>query len=288
MSASKTAGGLYTALACAFFFLSLVISILPRGENTPQWYIYMGYLAAPITFLLVAVWYFAYKKVSVKVFFREQKCAPKYYAIAIFLQIGLLSLGELNSVFLKFLENFGYEDGGIILPNMQGIGFFGVFLTIAVLPAIMEELFFRGIFMRELKGFSTLGQVLLCGGLFALYHQNPAQTVYQFICGAAFALVATRSGSLLPTVLSHFINNALILILEKLGISSFPLPMYVIILFVSGICLVGTLIYLIGFDRKKQAEKSKEKGSYGQFFLFAAAGVFVFALSWLATLLAGV
>ncbi len=281
----KTAGLSYTAFACIFFFVSLVIGMLPR-TGTPQWFLYASYLASPVAFLLVSVWYFYYTKQPLRSFFQAQKCKPKYYLIAIILQIGLLSLGELNALFLKLLQGVGYEDSGILLPKMEGVGFVGVFLTIAVLPAIMEELFFRGVFMRGMKNFSTWGRVLLCGGLFALYHQNPAQTVYQFICGAAFALVAVRSGSFFPTVLSHFINNGVILILTKLGVEGYPTPVYVAILVVSGICLVGSLAYLIGFDRKKQ-EKKREKASYRMFFAYAALGIAVFALSWLLTLVVG-
>ena len=167
---------------------------------------------------------------------------------------------------------------------MRGFGFVGVFFTVAVLPAFMEEFVFRGIFLRETKEFSLIARVLLCGVLFALYHQNPAQTIYQFVCGAAFALVAIKSGSFLPTALSHLINNGLILTLTKFGISSFNTPLYIVILVLSGICLVGSLAYRLVFERKKE---EKAKGNYGHFFACAAVGILMLLFSWSAVLLSG-
>ncbi len=286
---AKIAGLCYSAAACAFFALSIVILFcsLAVGEGeTPQWYLYVSFSAAPVAFSLVAAWYFFYTGTPVKKFFKEQKCAPKYYLIAFLLQIGLLSLGELNGAFLRFLERFGYEDSGIILPSTKGFGLVGVLLVVAVLPAALEELFFRGIFLREMKDFSLWGKVCLCGGLFALYHQNPAQTVYQLLCGLAFALIAARAGSFLPTVLSHFFNNAFIILLYALGITSYSQKAYGIGVTVCGLCLVGALVWLF-FDLRKTEKKKTEKGAYKQFFICALLGLAAFGFSWLATLLTG-
>ena len=282
---AKTAGLIYTAAALAIFAVSLVIGFISVGEGEqPQWWLYLSFLAAPMAFLVVGIWYFSYTQTSPSVFIKEQKAPWKYYLIAIILQVGLFGLSELNVLFVEFLQSLGYKDGGITLPNMQGAGFIGVLITIAVIPAIMEEFIFRGIFLREIKEFSSLSQVLICGALFALYHQNPAQTIYQFICGAAFALVAIKSGSMLPTMLSHFINNAVILLLTKFGVSSFEGPLYVGILIVSGLCLVCSLVYLLVFDRQRQEGK---KGNTKQLFACAGIGIFMLLLSWCATLLTG-
>ncbi len=286
---SKIAGLTFTVSACVFFFASFLALTL-AGEAAsqtpaPNWYLYLSYLVAPVGFMLTAAWYFYYTKEPIKEFVKEQKCAPKYYLLAFLLQVGLLCLSELNALFLQFLERFGYQNAELILPSMEGKGFFGVLLAVALLPAIFEELFFRGILLRETKGFSAWGRILLCGGLFALYHQNPAQTVYQLICGICFALVAVRSGSFLPTVLSHFINNALILVLYKFGVDSYPAPLQIALLIVSALCLVGSLTYLIFFDKGKK--EGAEKGSYKQFFACASVGILIFALSWIATLFTG-
>ncbi len=291
LKGAKTSGLSYTVAACAVFFVSLVIvlAVAAAGvdtENPPQWYLYLNFLAAPIGFACVGAWYFWYAKKPFKQFFKEESCSPKYYLIALLMQTGLLSLGELNTLFLTFLEKFGYENPEITLPSLEGFGFFGVLLTVAVIPAVMEEFFFRGILLKGTKGFPVWGRVLLCGGLFALYHQNPAQTIYQFLCGVAFALVAVKAGSFLPTVLSHFFNNALVVVLYKCEIYSYPKPVYIVLLIASVISLAASLVYLLAFDRKKEEVKA-EKAAYKSFFLFAALGIATFALSWVAVLISG-
>ena len=283
---SKTAGLVYTVGARAIFGVSFILVLLISTLSlTKDGELYLGYLSSPLAFLLVGAWYFSYTKTPVKTFVKEQKCPWKYYLIAIILQMGLFGLSEANGYFLQFLERFGYTPTEVEIPSLDGFGFIGVLITVAVLPAIMEEFVFRGIFLRETKEFSLLPRILICGALFALYHQNPAQTIYQFICGAAFALMAIKAGSVLPTMLSHFINNGVIILLLKFGVTSFSPTAHAIILIAAGVCLVASLVYLLVFDKQKE---EKKKGSYGQFFACAALGIFMLALSWGATFLMGV
>ena len=160
---------------------------------------------------------------------------------------------------------------------------------------------------------------MICAAIFSLYHQNPAQTVYQFLCGACFALIVFRSGSIVPTVISHFLNNAVIVIFYACGISEYPGG--VVFLCVSAICLVGSLIYLLFVDKRiggkrkderKQrcddgaqengtneendrqkntllnvnAEEEKKADAKG-FVLYALFGIAVCALNWISSLISG-
>ncbi len=277
---SKRAGVLYSLVALAFLGVSFLVALIPKGNDTLT--LYFGYLAAPVAFSLVVAWYFSFTKTKVTVFLKEQVCSPKYYLVALLVQIGLFSLGQVNGLFLQFLEGFGYAPTVPQIPSTEGFGLVGTLLVVAVLPSLMEEFFFRGVFQREMKGFSLVGQVLICGGLFSLFHQNPVQTVYQFICGAAFALVAARSGSFFPTVLSHFINNAAIILLYAFGWGDYALPIPAVI--VGNLCLVASVLYLVFWDKKERGEKT---GSYKQLFVCAAFGIFIVGFNWLATLFTG-
>lgn len=273
------------------FLMALVISGLAANEETASsdWYLYCSYLLTPFAFALVSWWILNWAKTPIKEALKAQKCHPKYFLIAVLLQIGLLSLSELNSLFLKFLAQFGYQETEILLPSMDGFGFVGVLFAVAVLPAIFEEVIFRGLLLKGMRSFGAVGAILLCGALFSLYHQNPAQTIYQFCCGAAFAFVALKSGSILPTILSHFINNALILTLTKFGLSEFPTPVFTVVLITSIICLIASLVLL--FLDKTPAEEvineMENKEERKQFWLFSALGIAICALSWLSALFMG-
>ncbi len=294
-SPAKAAGLAYTMGALfptiLMFLLTFVLAIFgfTKVENFTKsdLYLYLAYLCTPIAFLLVAlfIWRFLYRKRRLEM---PRRCASKYYLIAILMQLGLFGLSELNSLFLQFLSQFGYQDPGISLPSMDGFGFVGVLLVIAVLPAVFEELIFRGALLNGLKSFGETGAILLCGGLFALYHQNPAQTLYQFCCGAAYAWIAFRAGSILPTVCAHFINNATILTLHKCGVTTIPTPVFIAVVGVAALALVGAMIWLIFFDKKEKKPLTEaDKVERKSFWLAASCGIAVCALSWVSTLFSG-
>ena len=285
---AKTSGLAFSCLLACFLGLSLAASILfvalKVEEPYPDWALYLQYLLPVAALATASVWYYAKVSKSPKTVWKEQKCHPKYYAIAIVLQIGLLSLSELNGLFLTWLERFGYKAQVSPLPSLNGFGVVGVILTVAVLPAVFEEIFFRGVLLNGCKAFSGIGAALVCGGIFALYHQNPAQTIYQFCCGFAFALVALRSGSVLPTVITHFLNNALIILLTKFGITSYTTPVYIVILCVSIPCLLVALGYLLFVDKRNGDAPT---GTKQDFAFGALIGIVICAITWISALFIG-
>ncbi len=304
---AKASGVAYSAVIMISLILSLIASIalgvmgvvITEKDVKPNWYIYLNYLLPQITLFLTAALYFAWLKRPIAQAAKEQKCHPKYFLLAVLLQIGLLSLGTLNDAFLRFLERFGYKQSALLLPDLNGVGLFATIFCVAVLPAVFEEIFFRGILLKGLRSFGTIGSIFLCGALFSLYHQNPIQTVYQFACGVAFAFMAIKAGSILPTVLSHFLNNTLIIVLTRFGIESIPTAAYVPYVIVTSLCLIGTLAYLFFFDepktevvpekrnQEKQRQTQEKKLERVRFFVCAAVGIAVFAINWITSLMKG-
>lgn len=280
-------------LSLVFLLIIAALGVMTDNYTERDWYRYCNFLLPQLSFAAVVFFYFFFSGKVFKDELKRQKCSPKYYLLAVLLQIGLFGLAELNTLFLEFLEKFGYKNTDIVLPDMQGFGVVWVLLTVALLPAVFEETIFRGVVLDGMRSFGTAGAVLLCGGLFSIYHQNPAQTVYQFCCGAAFALVAIRAGSVFPTMLSHFINNALIILLAHCGVSQFPTPVYIVILCVSAVCLLVSAGWLIFFD-KGEAEKELPKLSKEDkisenksFFMTASVGLVICLFSWLSVLIQG-
>ena len=283
---AKASGLSYTFGVVFYLALSYIFLLVSQSFGELNALLYLQYLISPLAILCLIFWYFSYTKKSFKSVVKKQNCHPKYYLWAILLQIGLLSLSELNNFFITWLQKFGYEPVPVSLPSLDGFGVIGVLFVVAVLPAIFEEIFFRGLLLDGCKVFGKAGAVLLCGGLFALYHQNPAQTIYQFCCGVAFALVAIKSGSILPTVLSHFLNNAAIILLAKFGIGGFPTPVFITLLCVSVPCLILSLMYLIFLDKKNDGED--KTGTKKQFIIGALGGIVVCAVVWISALFTGV
>lgn len=87
-------------------------------------------------------------------------------------------------------------------------------IAIALLPAIAEELVFRGVLARSLARRSVPIAILASALVFSLYHLLPIQMVATFPLGVALAILAVRSGSVLPGMLTHFLNNAMVIVLS--------------------------------------------------------------------------
>ncbi|MEP6863743.1 MAG: type II CAAX endopeptidase family protein [Deltaproteobacteria bacterium] len=95
-------------------------------------------------------------------------------------------------------------------------------IVLALLPAISEELVFRGVLARSLARFPIVA-VVVSAALFSLYHLVPAQMLGTFPLGLALGLLAVRSGSIVPGMIAHLLNNATVLVVERMNITALDL-----------------------------------------------------------------
>ncbi len=89
-------------------------------------------------------------------------------------------------------------------------------LLIAGLPAVCEEICFRGVVMSGLSG--TGSRALAIGGsalAFGLLHLSPYHILPTAILGLALGFATLESGSLLVGAIAHFANNGLAVIAER-------------------------------------------------------------------------
>ncbi|MGA9115827.1 MAG: CPBP family intramembrane glutamic endopeptidase [Bacteroidota bacterium] len=88
--------------------------------------------------------------------------------------------------------------------------FLFVVLVVALTPALCEELLFRGLVQGtlEIRRPGMSGPVI-AGILFALFHLNPFALVPLCALGVFFGYAVHRTGSVLPAVFAHFLNNFL-------------------------------------------------------------------------------
>ncbi|MCH5142413.1 MAG: CPBP family intramembrane metalloprotease [Clostridiales bacterium] len=273
------------------FLIIQALSLKPGSDS----YIYLSYIAPQ---LAIAAGVFASIKVR-KLPFMDTfpvKCSPKYYLIGVMLIFGLLfSLGKISQPISEFFKLIGYNQRSAkdILPNLSGGLVVPALIVIGVLPAVFEESLFRGVILRSCEmGCGTLFTVLLVGMSFSLYHTSPEQTVYQFFAGCVFAFIAVRSGSILPSVVMHFINNALIVIfgacglLDAAGNLIIPFALDLSLAIAGGICLIGGLVWLI-LDKKSVPYKRAEAGTVKSFFITASLGLAILVILWISSLVTG-
>lgn len=79
---------------------------------------------------------------------------------------------------------------------------------VALVPALVEEIAFRGIVLGMLRKHSDGLAVVLSALLFGLFHGNVIQLPFATCFGLAAGYITLRTGSLWPVIVLHFINNA--------------------------------------------------------------------------------
>jgi sodium transport system permease protein len=100
-----------------------------------------------------------------------------------------------------------------------------ILLLVAVLPAICEELAFRGfIFGGLLRQQGIVRALVVSSILFGLTHAVLQQSISACVMGLVLGLIAWRTGGVLCTILVHMINNGLTLTLAWCGNRSLEVP----------------------------------------------------------------
>ncbi|MEO6810787.1 MAG: ABC transporter permease subunit/CPBP intramembrane protease [Isosphaeraceae bacterium] len=146
---------------------------------------------------------------------------PQYFALAVGLALALNPL--VNELRLLVDSLFPAPDivkqqlGGL-LAELQKNLWLGL-LVIAVVPAVCEEVAFRGFILSGLQGsYRTGTAIVLSALLFGFLHVLLSlfqQLFNATLLGIVLGYLAVRSRSLLPGVLFHLIHNGLALVMSR-------------------------------------------------------------------------
>ncbi|MEO6602254.1 MAG: CPBP family intramembrane glutamic endopeptidase [Polyangiaceae bacterium] len=96
--------------------------------------------------------------------------------------------------------------------NATSGGLLLVLCAAALLPALVEELMFRGLVTRAFEKRSHAEMVLVPSLLFGLFHLEPTQIAGTIVLGIAFGLTRLYSGSLVPSMVGHAAYNAYVIL----------------------------------------------------------------------------
>ena len=109
---------------------------------------------------------------------------------------------DVNAERLVIAVSRNATSGGLLL----------VLSAAAVLPALVEELMFRGLVTRAFEKRSHAEMVLVPSLLFGLFHLEPTQIAGTVVLGVAFGLTRLYSGSLVPSIIAHAAYNTMVIL----------------------------------------------------------------------------
>jgi sodium transport system permease protein len=193
------------------------------------------------------------KKNFKAVFFLNTTKSFKYYWIGLGLWVvALIASGIYASYAVDFLpeENelmdaFNYIFENVSLSNQ--------ILMIAVLPAIVEELLFRGLFLSSFLKYTRPSTAIITTSLmFAAMHFSLLKLVTTFILGCTFGYVVYRSKSIFPAIFLHFLNNGFsVLVANLLSDFEFLEPLVLYQYSISAMMIGFVLIIVIIMTHKR-------------------------------------
>lgn len=170
----------------------------------------------------------------------------------------------------------------LITPNtiadlLTGIGtqssLPAVIFSVALLPAVFEELLFRGYLFAQYDSVSLKKAVILNGLFFGMYHLNLQQLPYAVFLGALLALVVYYSRSLIASMLVHFLLNSVSALVSYAAgttavqsasagaedIEFFSSGTFIVLAGLAAVATTGLILFLrvfIKYNRKRSARRA--------------------------------
>lgn len=196
----------------AFLFvpISLALNVLeitpPRGA---QFLIFSLVFYLPLS---LSVWFFGLKRHGASwstLGFRPVGAGPLFAMAPALLGLMVLNMivGALVTLVIGEFTNPQEESiapGGVL----KFADFVWLFVTVALIAPVAEELMFRGMLYRYLRGrMGVIVAAVLSATVFAVAHVIPVLLPLLFTTGIVLALITERYKSILPAIVLHGLSN---------------------------------------------------------------------------------
>lgn len=234
-----------------------------------------AFIVAPLVYL------YGYAKMPLSIFFNNNNIITIPLLLTIFIVIAFMTV---NSIFIEwnakmelpeFLRGFEawakrLEEQAEVLTQMMtrfdnkvDLGL--ALIVIAVVPAVGEELLFRGLIQNQLGGITKNAHVAiwLAAIIFSAFHFQFYGFVPRMLLGALFGYLYYWSGNLLVPIFAHLMNNGLTLILLYMyqhGAIEFDIESETSVPFTNIIFSLVLVVALIFYFRRYFAVRVKDHG----------------------------
>lgn len=162
--------------------------------------------------------------------------------------IGLCMLANiLNSYILYFFTEMGWSvpdapQTMVETPTSLALNLF----TMAVLPALLEEMIYRGYILRTLRPYGNMFAILVSSLFFSLMHGNLRQIPFAFMVGLVLGFLYVSTNNIWLPIAVHFANNAISVLMEYFAFSLSDIYQNVFYaLVIYGLIAIGILAIIV-------------------------------------------
>ncbi len=162
-------------------------------------------LLSQFVFMLPTVFYLWENKFNLKEIIRLRpiKISTGFMLVGLMLLL-IPAATMVNAISMKFTTNIidtTITEIADKYPLAVGV------LVVALVPAVLEESVYRGVFFNEYRKVNPRKAIVLSGFLFGLVHMNFNQFIYAFLLGMVFSIVVEVTDSIVSSMVMHFVMN---------------------------------------------------------------------------------
>ena len=199
---------LFTATVLVYIILVYTIRLVPAGTFSLNFLL----ILPEVILLLPSFLYMAFMRQDNSESGGFQKVSPLTVVLTVLFTICIIPMVSLiNMISSHFVEN---NVSDTLARTVQSNSLPINLILLALIPAVVEEVIFRGLIFNGYKKRNPWRAALLSAVLFGLIHMNINQFTYAFVIGIIFALLTYVTGSIIPAVIGHFVINGSSVILS--------------------------------------------------------------------------
>ena len=197
------------------------------------------------------------KKILPSLAFERPNCFPLMLTSVPFGFLVCLAGNYLTSVFVSMTRASGVELSApeYTVPHSV-IGRILYVVSIAVVPALVEEFAVRGVVMQPLRRYGDRFAIIVSAAVFGILHGNLVQAPFAFIAGLGMGYAVCLTNSVWTGVLIHFCNNFYSTLMDFLiadvadeALLNMIWNLSQIILY--SVCIVGSVLFALVKGRKR-------------------------------------
>ena len=202
-------GGVPTVSDVWFVVALTIVLVLYAGSMMQLKFGLWGVFGTQLIILFVPLAVAIYTKKDMFATFGLHKAKPGGFLGAFFIILGMYPINIVVSYILITLFPQSADNVVTTFSTIMDGNIVGIFLVIAVAPAICEEMLFRGLIYHSMKcRYRTPVAIGIVAALFGIYHMSLVKFIPTGLLGLVLCYVVYKTRSIYPSMMMHCINNA--------------------------------------------------------------------------------
>ena len=237
---------LWSFLYFAVGIIGVFLGHICKSEEIMKWTLVVGYLLISIVYFGKHYVDLSFGRIERRMVWPAVGMSVLVAVANLFVSFFVISMLDIY-FFMEESESLNKSD-----PNLF-LGIAGILHSCIIVP-IVEEIGFRGIFLAGLLKSRCRPwlAILITAIVFALFHMSLVKIISTFGFGIIIGWLYWRTGSIIPGIIIHIVNNSLCIVFAFIDLSIESLAIWCVILVV---CL-SSLAYGVWWFEKKSINDS--------------------------------